>query len=51
MNTKLYDVLEINKDANENEIKKAYKKQAMKHHPDKGGDQQNLKKYLQPLKY
>ncbi len=30
-----YDILNIKKDANENEIKRGYKKQAIKFHPDK----------------
>ena len=33
--TKLYDTLGINKNATDNEIKKAYRKLAMKFHPDK----------------
>ena len=41
--TKLYETLEINSDASENEIKKAYRKLAMKHHPDKGGDSAKFK--------
>lgn len=35
-----YDVLGLNKSATETEIKKAYRALAMKHHPDKGGDEE-----------
>ncbi|CAM9639510.1 unnamed protein product [Ectocarpus fasciculatus] len=37
-NEGLYKSLGVPKDADENTIKKAYKKLALKHHPDKGGD-------------
>ena len=36
--TKLYDILEIKPDANDAEIKKAYKKLSFKWHPDKNPD-------------
>lgn len=41
--TKFYKELEISKDATESEVKKAYRKLAVKHHPDKGGDQEKFK--------
>jgi len=41
--TKFYKLLEVEKGANENEIKKAYRKLAVKHHPDKGGDPEKFK--------
>jgi molecular chaperone DnaJ len=38
-----YQVLGINRDSGEDEIKKAYRKQAVKYHPDKNpGDRRNL---------
>lgn len=33
--TKLYDALSIKPDASQDDIKKAYRKAALKHHPDK----------------
>merc|ERR1719223_581163 len=41
--TKLYDLLGVEKDADAKTIKKAYRKLAVKHHPDKGGDEQKFK--------
>lgn len=40
----LYDLLGVSRDADTNEIKKAFKKLAMTHHPDKGGDAEEFKK-------
>ena len=38
-----YKVLGINKEDSDSEIKKAYRKLAVKHHPDKGGDEDKFK--------
>ena len=35
MSKDLYGILNINKNATEQELKKAYKKAALKHHPDR----------------
>uniref|UniRef100_A0A7S2QZ80 J domain-containing protein n=1 Tax=Eucampia antarctica TaxID=49252 RepID=A0A7S2QZ80_9STRA len=40
---KLYETLGIEKSADAKEIKKAYRKLAIKHHPDKGGDEAKFK--------
>lgn len=42
-NEEYYKLLEIPKSADQAEIKKAYRKAAMKHHPDKGGDEATFK--------
>jgi len=34
----LYDVMGVNKNANQAELKRAYKKNAIKYHPDKNPD-------------
>ena len=43
-NLDLYDILKINKNADTNEIKKAYKKLVKIHHPDKGGNKEDFEK-------
>lgn len=43
MGWKLYDVLDIPKNASKEDIKKAYKKKAVETHPDKGGDPEKFK--------
>ena len=49
--SKLYELLNCPKDATSNEIKKAYRKIAMKAHPDKEETQKNLKKSTELMKY
>ncbi|AFR93444.1 chaperone regulator [Cryptococcus neoformans] len=41
--TKYYDLLGVKPDADANDIKKAYRKSALRHHPDKGGDPELFK--------
>ncbi|KAI0796257.1 protein prenylyltransferase [Irpex lacteus] len=38
-----YKILGVSRDCTEVEIKKAYRKESLKHHPDKGGDEEKFK--------
>ena len=45
-NTKYYNILGVDKSADDNTIKKAYHKLAMKLHPDKNPDDKNIRKKI-----
>ena len=44
MSKNYYDILGISKSASEADIKKAYKKKAMEHHPDKNAGDKSAEK-------
>ncbi|KAL5213872.1 hypothetical protein ABZP36_003024 [Zizania latifolia] len=46
-NSKYYEVLGVSKTASQDELKKAYRKSAIKNHPDKGGDPEKFKELSQ----
>ena len=44
-----YQILGVNQNATQDEIKKAYRKLAVEHHPDKGGDENKFKKISEAM--
>ncbi|KAK6144619.1 hypothetical protein DH2020_021439 [Rehmannia glutinosa] len=46
-NTKYYEILGVSKNASQDDLKKAYRKSAIKNHPDKGGDPEKFKEIAQ----
>jgi DnaJ family protein A protein 2 len=46
-NTRYYEILGVPKNASQDDLKKAYKKAAIKNHPDKGGDPEKFKEVAQ----
>lgn len=46
-NTRYYEILGVSRNASADELKKAYRKAAIKNHPDKGGDSEKFKELAQ----
>nr|XP_043632761.1 dnaJ protein homolog [Erigeron canadensis] len=46
-NTRYYEILGVPKTASQDDLKKAYRKAAIKNHPDKGGDPEKFKEVAQ----
>ena len=48
-NTKYYTLLNVSKDATQDEVKKSFRKIALKEHPDKGGDPEKVSRQQQRI--
>ncbi|KAK2640861.1 hypothetical protein Ddye_022624 [Dipteronia dyeriana] len=46
-NTRYYEILGVSNNVSQDDLKKAYKKAAIKNHPDKGGDPEKFKEVAQ----
>ncbi|KAG0463475.1 hypothetical protein HPP92_018985 [Vanilla planifolia] len=46
-NTRYYEILGVSKNSSQDDLKKAYRKAAIKNHPDKGGDPEKFKELAQ----
>ena len=45
----LYDILGVDRDCSTTEVKKAYRREARTHHPDKGGGRRNVQEVIRGL--
>ncbi|XP_078442710.1 dnaJ protein homolog [Wolffia australiana] len=46
-NSRYYEILGVSKDSSQDDLKRAYRKAAIKNHPDKGGDPEKFKELAQ----